>query len=304
MNPRFVTMFAVAALSGPVMAQQPIAAADLAKLEAKVPPQSWYPDGYYDVRMAAEGQMADYGRPASELLMEWDEGEKTYDVVDCGAEFVPPEDVDLFTARYSDTALEIARLRSELERMGYPLAVYQQPLLDYEKYLVERAAARPDSDFLPQPAEVVTEDYASGADVFEPDEAFGGEPAADMKLAEAIEANRLKLSPKKPRVIADGGCGAEGSETKTIVRTSPPAGEVMLVNAFAFKVCTRKKPDPWAKFACKWNEIETGKATFLDGRYVYQVRWPDGTVRRGTREIFPAIDTDTPEVVTFRKSGS
>ena len=89
-----------------------------------------------------------------------------------------------------------------------------------------------------------------------------------------------------------------------IVRTSPPLGEVLMINAFAFKVCTRKKPDPWDRFACKWNEIETGVDQTLSGRYVYQVKWPDGTVRRGTREIVPSYDDEPKVTVTFKKTGS
>ena len=77
-----------------------------------------------------------------------------------------------------------------------------------------------------------------------------------------------------------------------------------MINAFAFKVCTRKKPDPWDRFACKWNEIETGVDQTLSGRYVYQVKWPDGTVHKGTREIVPSYDDEPKVTVTFKKTGS
>ena len=125
-----------------------------------------------------------------------------------------------------------------------------------------------------------------------------------QRLAKAVEANRQRLAPQLPKVVADGGCGA-GEGSAVIVKTSPPQGEVLLINAFAFKVCTRKKPDPWDRFACKWNEVETGVEKRLSGRYVYQVKWPDGTVRKGTREIVPNYeDEDVAAVVTFKKTGS
>ena len=82
--------------------------------------------------------------------------------------------------------------------------------------------------------------------------------------------------------------------------TQPPEGEVLMISAFAFKVCVLRKPDPWDRFACRWNEIETGAAKPMSGRFVYQVKWPDGTVRKGTREIAPGGSS----TVTFRKAGS
>ncbi|MEY4269734.1 MAG: hypothetical protein RLZZ58_950, partial [Pseudomonadota bacterium] len=50
---------------GSAWAQAPLTADDLAKLAAKVPQQSWYPPGYYDIRIAAEAQMALFPRPKS-----------------------------------------------------------------------------------------------------------------------------------------------------------------------------------------------------------------------------------------------
>lgn len=86
----------------------------------------------------------------------------------------------------------------------------------------------------------------------------------------------------------------------TVFQTSPPSGEVLMVSAFAFKICQRKNADPWDRFKCRWNEIETGVPKPLSGRFVYQVKWPDGTVRKGTREFAPADDG----AVTFTKVGS
>ena len=54
----------------------------------------------------------------------------------------------------------------------------------------------------------------------------------------------------------------------------------------------------------KQDEWETGVArTKPYGRFVYQVKWPDGVVRKGTREIVPDIE-EQAVTVTFRKTGS
>jgi len=311
----------LAALASPVttMAKEPIDAAGLKAIEAKVPPQNWYPDGYYDIRIAAEGQMADF--PRDTLTMDWGDGEPPYyDVVDCNAEYVSLDATDPLTARYGGVALEVARLRAEFERMKYPLAVYAEPLLAFEKAQIEAAKTAPEpmTEAEITAAETASEN-ADAAAVEAEAAAAAAEAAAatvdedaplDMSsdpyftLAEAVEANRQRLAPKLPKVLADGGCGA-GEGSAVIVKTSPPKGEVLLINAFAFKVCTRKQPDPWDRFACKWTEVETGVEKQLSGRYVYQVRWPDGVVRKGTREIVPNYDDDSvAAVVTFKKVGS
>ncbi len=100
------------------------------------------------------------------------------------------------------------------------------------------------------------------------------------------------------------GIAAAPSPTGVTLATVPAAGEVLLINAFAFKVCMRKQADPWDRFACKWNEVETGIARPLSGRFVYQVRWPDGTVRKGTREIIAGQNGAAASTVTFKKTGS
>ncbi|WP_282948579.1 MULTISPECIES: hypothetical protein [unclassified Sphingopyxis] len=321
---RIRMLMLVAALASPVAAgaKEPIGAAGLKAIEAKVPPQGWYPDGYYDIRIAAEGQIADF--PRDTLTMDWGDGQPPYyDVIDCNAEYVSLDETDPLTARYGGVALEVARLRAEFERMKYPVAVYAEPLLAFEKAMIEDAKAAPEpmseADIAAaDAAALAADDDANAAASAAADAAMEGdasdaaaEPADGggfendpyFRLAQAVEANRARLAPKLPKVVADGGCGA-GEGNPVIVRTSPPQGEVLMINAFAFKVCTRKKPDPWDRFACKWNEIETGVDQTLSGRYVYQVKWPDGTVRKGTREIVPSYDDEPKVTVTFKKTGS
>lgn len=319
----------MAAIASPVTvaAKEPLDAAGLKAIEAKVPPQGWYPDGYYDIRIAAEGQIADF--PRDQLTMDWGDGQPPYyDVIDCNAEFVSLDETDPLTARYGPVALEVARLRGEFERLKYPAAVYAAPLLAFEQAKIEEAKAAPEPMSEAEMSEAMAME-ASAADAAvadaaadaamtaeAADAAAAAAAAADASmdasetsndpyflLAKAVEANRQRLAPKLPKVLADGGCGA-GEGSAVIVKTLPPQGEVLLINAFAFKVCTRKKPDPWDRFACKWTEIETGVEKQLSGRYVYQVKWPDGVVRKGTRDITPNYDDETAATVTFKKVGS
>jgi len=313
---------AIAALSLPfsALAQVPPDAAALKAIEAGVPRQSWYPEGYYDVRIAAESEQPELQVRTRDLVVDWGDGEgKRYDVVDCGVEPPPALEVDPVTARYGFVASEVARIRADLGRLKFPAALYAEPLLAFEKAKIEEAAAAPDPQAealrIAEWEAAVAAAKRAGTEPppFESDaEAIdtkatddGGSAYEDpyFALARAIEANRQRQAPKLTKVVAEGGCGA-GGVGPVIVKTVPPLGEVLLVNAFAFKVCTRKTANPWDRFACKWNEIETGVEKDLAGRYVYQVRWPDGAVRKGTRDITPEYDTDEAVTVTFKKVGS
>lgn len=285
---------------GTALAQTPPDAGALKRIETVVPARDWYPAGYYDVRIAAEAEIGEAPRPRSTIVFDCYDGPgQCYDVIDCSAEGVVFNPEEPAMSRYGRTALEISRLRSELARLGYPEAVYAAPLADYEKALIAIDAGRSEGELIVDDGG----DWPEGEEMPFDDGAAEAEAAAQAALAAAIDANRLRLSPKLPRVMVEGGCGA-GEGGPIIVRTVPDGGEVLLINAFAFKVCTRKKADPWDRFACKWNEWETGVAqTKPYGRFVYQVKWPDGVVRKGTREIVPGPE-DESVTVTFRKTGS
>lgn len=289
-------MLAAWALPATAAAQTPPDAAALKAIEAGVPSQGWYPDGYYDVRIAAEADEKERKRPADERIFDFDDGlGKRFDVVDCSAEGHDPAELDPASARYGFVASEVARLRADFTRLKLPAAAWAEPLLAFEKAQIAEAATASEAEIYGIEAEPIETPVV--------DAAASDEPDAYAILAEAVEANRVRLAPKAPKIVVEGGCGA-GEGGPVIVRTSPPGGEVLLVNAFAFKVCTRKQPDPWDRFKCKWNEVETGVERQLAGRYVYQVRWPDGVVRKGTREIVPNYDEESAVTVTFKKSGS
>lgn len=291
---------AAAAFPSAALAQTPPDAAALKAIEAAIPARDWYPAGYYDVRIAAEAQIAEAPRARKTIVLDcFEGGGQCYDVIDCTAEGAQFNPDDPALSRYGTTALEISRLRGELARLGYPKAVYAAPLADYERKLLAVDAERSEADVK------LAGGFVPPGDAAPPPAGDFDDPAAglDAELAAAIEANRLRLAPGLPRVIVEGGCGA-GEGGPIIVRTEPAGGEVLLINAFAFKVCTRRQPDPWDRFACKWNEWETGVArTKPYGRFVYQVKWPDGVVRKGTREIAPNME-ETSVTVTFRKVGS
>ena len=262
-----------------------------------IPDQSWYPEGYLDMRVAAAHQLADFPRNENVVLFEdFDDPEvKTYDVIDCNLAYDLSWEMDSYQRQIGSLALDIARMRSEFARIGYPQAVYDRPLIDYERAaLAAFAAERPDRLANPENYRIRGEDgedYGESVDM-QDWELLGA-------LAEAMDAKRAALSPRLPRIVSEGGCGAGEEEFE--IKLVPANGSLWLINAFAFRVCERKVANPWNHQACGWSEFQAGDSTFASGRYMYEARWPNGTVKRGARVLQADFDNDETGAVIFRR---
>ena len=122
-----------------------------------------------------------------------------------------------------------------------------------------------------------------------------------VPLMARLEAARKVQAPELPAIEGGGGCGDGEDRPLAIVRTVPDRAEVWMISAFAFRACSLRQDNPWDPFACRWSEIETGVSMPMIGRYVYRVRWPDGTEKRGTRDLpYPTSD-DFTNRVTLRR---
>ena len=301
---RLFALIPLAATAAPdARAQQLRTPAELAAIEAKTPRQPWYPPGYYEARLGAEAYVAEYPRPLDEMLMPSPNGKgEVYDVTDAekqGCVLQPDyyDDLDPETQRWGELALEVARLRAEMERLGYPEAVYAETLAAYERERIEElgdaaGAAAPEPPSLADPdAEALGATAENGY--------------LDLGLTQRLNAERRRLAPKKVPIVASMTICADGREdVRPTFRTSPDGGEIWMIDAFAFNVCLRKQRDPWDRAACRWNEVQTGTAFPYAGRFVYQVRWPDGATKRGTRHISDQPGARTAPVIVFRKRGS
>jgi len=262
-----------------------------------VPNQSWYPEGYLDLRIAAAKQVADFPRdPLHVLAEDWNDPRlSTYDLIDCNLGSDLPDDLDNRTFLMSELALDVARMRSEFASLGYRPEVYDEPLLNHERAMLQAIASANPSSSLPQ---LVTEDgisYSSTPD----DWLFLSDIQSDYDLLDALESRRKRLQRRQPEFIVEGGCGAGEEEFE--IRLVPANGELWLINAFAFRVCERKVADPWNRRACSWTQFVAGDTTFASGRYMYEARWPNGTVKRGARVLQPDYNSDDPGSVLFRR---
>lgn len=269
---------------------------------ATISNQPYYPIGYRDLRAAATAQQAAFPRNLRQLLRAYPNEQPQYDVIDCTSEDIASSEHNPLISKYGALAIELSRISYELGKLGYAREIYERPLLSYEK------------DVLADPA--LLSDYASGGlrdALNEQEEAqtTGQSPAsadaADIevkpdrlaRLAAEMDALRMRLQPSKPKIVSDGGCG--GGETPFVVRLVPASGQLWLINAFAFNLCARRVPDPWNHQACPWNEIGSNEKTAASGRYMFEARWPDGTVHRGAK-LLEGTSEDQTTMIVFRKN--
>ncbi len=232
---------------------------------ASVPDQPWYPKGYRDFRIAAADEIATFPRESWTLMQRAE-----YDLGLCDDKYRDR------AGQYAELALEVARLGSEMKRLGYPAGVFEQPLLDYERDGLASLK-------LPAAAQ---EAAAAGSSA----------PDRLSALAAQMESRRQRAQTGMPIVYR--GCssasvavaasrrrrfGALRGSPGVAIEMSPPGGHLWLLNGFAFRVCERKSGNPWDHIACGWNEYSAGAGAQVSGRYIYEARWPDGTVRRGAR---------------------
>ena len=270
-------------------------AAAMAQARGSVPNQSWYPAGYVDLREAAASQAGDFPRDPRVVLMEdWDDPNlKLYDVVDCNLAYDLPYDMDPYERHLGALAIDVARMRHELAQLGYAREVYDQPLLDYERAVLETMEAPEELAAAARKLDPNSEEY---------DGFSGGAELQDWELlgvlAEAMEERRARLNPRLPRIVSEGGCGAGESEFE--IRMVPANGELWLINAFAFRVCERKVANPWDHNACAWTQYQEGDSTFASGRYMYEARW-GSTVKRGARELQGDPADEDVTQITFRR---
>jgi hypothetical protein len=186
------------------------------------------------------------------------EGDKYLDLTWCGSMADELVELSRREAALRFLAGEVASMHGALVKGGYREQVFAAPLEAYERGRLASIAREEASD---------------------PD---GPSPSA--RLASEIDANRTRLQPGLPRVVADGGCG--GGEAPVIVKSEPAGGRVWLITEFSFLYCRASKLDPWDREKCRhWREADDDNPLYLSGTYVYQVRWPQGIAGRGRKSM-------------------
>jgi hypothetical protein len=275
------------------------ALAQPAQSRTVIPDQEWYPDGYLDLRIVAAQQLEEFPRDPDHLVREDfledfdDSHTKIYDLVDCNLGSELSVHLDNREVLLSELALDVARMRAEFAKLGYRKEIYDEPLLRHERALL--AVIEANATHLVRQLTI----EEGGFSYYGWPEGWFSLPYSYEPLLSELESRRMRLQPDQPRFVSIGECGA--SEDNFKIKLIPASGELWLINAFAFRVCEHKVPNAWDHTACGWTQYQEGDTTLASGRYMYEARWPNGTVKRGARILELSFEDDETGAVTFRR---
>lgn len=249
--------------TAPADARFPELAAAFAELERQYPRHDFYPNAYYDAKLAAG--LDARGEAPLDLS-----GETIFDIVQCSEPVTDAESGHTIDGRFDAMAIDMVALERSFAASGYTEDVYRQALLDYERRALQLAG---EMSFGPSDEGPT---YEASPEIMRLEAA---EREAFQALARDAEARRAQLQPDQPRIEAQGGCG-EG-ESPVYVRTSPPNGRVWMIVPHAFYKCALRTRTPWDRNSCRWPEVSPQVPVEISGRRLYQAEWPDGRSKRG-----------------------
>lgn len=275
--------------AAPLRAAPPVPAAVPA---ASIPEQAWYPKGYRDLRIAAASEIATFPRAIGELA-----SDDEYNLAGCGYPKPDEEFLDDFARYYGPLAFTIERIRSDMRRLGYSAEVYEPALLDYERARLAWTATP--AGAMPTGREAAI-NWPSSTRIIGP----LGDLAAPMEARRKLVGAGKSITYWNCRRHVFGAVGltrvSERGPEDVRVQISPPGGRLWLISGFAFRLCERKTGNPWNHFGCGWEEYAPEDGSHSSGRYIYEVRWRDGTVQRGAR-VLEFDPDDRNKVIRFSR---
>lgn len=294
-RPAFVLILMSACSPAPAddgaQSKLPVAEAAVEGSPAPAAIPAYYPPGYAEMKDAAAIFAKENFGKYEPIEQSDDSGSygRFYDVEDCQGPYENAEidaGGDPRALELEAYAREIAKHRHYLSQLYQP-AVFEEPLRNYERGLIEHLATMP-----PFPeGENDTESpeykkYSEWSDAYW---------TLKRQFAEEMENRRKRLQPDSLRIDLDGGCGA--GEVAYLVRTDPVEGRLWMTTKFSFDLCKARKVDPWNTEACRWTEISPSEPVFLSGRYVYQAKWPGGAQRRAVRAFDGFLDPEKGDAI-------
>lgn len=238
---------------------------------------------FADLRRAAVQADPTLSRPPR-----WDPQESFVTLTDCldsgrqlGVEYDDPERLAI------NIAMGIEQSQSALKQLRIDAAVWQPVLAQMEAIALQSLV---DIKTAPKRARQKQEAYSSRL------------VQLQEELGRRATAARRRAAPRAAEVVWTEGCGA--GELAVQIRTSPPGGRVSYITLFHHRLCQAKGQDADNPLQCRgWVEAVKSEE-FLSGRYAYQVRWPDGSTRRGIFDASSAPpvsqDSDTVRVTLTR----
>jgi hypothetical protein len=203
-----------------------------------------------------------------------------YDLEDCGRgpDYVDLPDDDPFVP-LAELGYKIVFLRKSLAKLGYPEAVWQPLIVQFENEQLTL--------LLQETGKASTADPPSLQHYY----------AFRQKMVQALRDYREQVAPDLPEVIYEGGCGA--GEIAITVKTDPADGRVIFIPVFFFQLCQAQQINPADPSQCdRWREAAEDVPFEVSGDYFYRAYWPGGVEKQGRLSFTKLEDGQT---VTFRK---
>lgn len=190
-------------------------------------------------------------------------------------------------SRWSRELLDTAKLSVALEdtatEYGYPAAVWERKLRQFESREISRAK---------ELQQIESGDLAlvdQRLAVFDKNNAPpGDDPSLDPLhpyhiVDTDMRAYRQKQNPELREVESLEGCGA--GESLVLVRGEPKAQRIRLIPGFFSELCKRTKRALEGDDCPYWFEVSQEQPMDLAGYYRYEARWSSGSKALGTADV-------------------
>ena len=157
-------------------------------------------------------------------------------------------------------AVDLAWIREQLRRHNFPRSLYESTLNNYERAELRQIAIhrRGSMDLL-----------------------------AERNVIEILERNREAAYPSLPVLEAAPCPPPPQGATLAVLRSQPAGSTVWYLDELSADWCTASNIDPWDVQRCPdWGQSDSRQALPFYGWYLVQVRWQNGHVTRGRKEIY------------------
>lgn len=200
-------------------------------------------------------------------------------LTDCwgGGDYLGYDDQDLIITNAANLAYNVLFIQATLEAAGYPKAVWERDLSEYEQTYLANISNYDGRD----PNQLTT------------------------RLATKLNDYNSKSNRNYRNVVPEHeGCG--GGEVPIIIRTIPKAQRVQYINLIKYELCRFQKLEPTGPLCDRWvdYDIATKEGALMSGRYKIYVTWLDGSTTPrdlNVDDLFKGRNWDDPMPFTIRK---
>jgi hypothetical protein len=200
-------------------------------------------------------------------------------LADCwgNGDYIGYDHQDSITENAATLAYDVLFMQAALEAAGYPKALWERDLSEYEQAYLENISN------------------------------YDGRDPNQLKTRLAAKLNDYKkTSNGNYKSVAPDHEGCGGGEVPIIIRTIPRAQRVQYINLIKYELCLFQNLEPTGPLCDRWvdYDIAAKEGALMSGKYKIYVTWSDGsnTPRDlNVDDLFRGRNWDDPIPFTIRK---